>query len=130
MKRQTWITLAIFAISLWLLPVACFAHHLGQGAGSAPEEVDDRAHGESAQSDDGGANVGTMGDEADEVGDYGAAGDSDETNGPANEMGGEDTRYSGVWTDDGSDDAESGDSDDESAGSNGDAGNGRDDSDD
>ncbi len=37
MKRQAWITLAIFAASIWLLPITGFAHHMGQGYGSAPD---------------------------------------------------------------------------------------------
>jgi hypothetical protein len=105
MKRQTWLTLMLVAFGLWSMPIDCFAHHLGQGDGSAPDVVDDYAHGASAQDDDaGGASSSTMGDEADEVGDNGAAGDEDDTNGPASEMGGEDTSYNGEWDDVGWDD--------------------------
>jgi hypothetical protein len=113
MKKQTIITLTIFTIGLWL-PITCLAHHMGQGYGSAPDVVDDYAHGVNAQSDNqSGTNVG-MSDEDENMGSYGAAGDST-SNGPASSMQGADSYGSGV-AGEGSDYAGTGDFGDASAG--------------
>ncbi|MDX2479285.1 MAG: hypothetical protein QNK24_02990 [Desulfuromusa sp.] len=50
MRRLARIALLAVSIGLWLSTGIVFAHHMGQGNGSAPEVVDDYAHGANAQS--------------------------------------------------------------------------------
>jgi len=61
MKMMIRIILGSFVLCLFLIPVDVFAHHLSQGYGSAPDVVDDYAHGANAQADNqGGYNTGTV----------------------------------------------------------------------
>lgn len=100
MKILTWVYLAIFAISLWLLPATGFAHHMGSG--NAPDVVDDYAHGANAQAEnETGYNVNSMSD--DDIGGYTGeegnadddAGNDDQDTGNDDENGGNDDEDTG-----------------------------------
>ena len=48
MKTQIFTALIAVLFGAWCVPSATFAHHLGQGMGSAPDLVDNYAHGANA----------------------------------------------------------------------------------
>ena len=48
MSRHKWTKILVITACSCLLASLAFAHHMGRGYGSAPEVVDDYAHGASA----------------------------------------------------------------------------------